>query len=299
MRIARRVIAGMFGTVVIAVPMSRVEAQAPPSTDIYLAPLSKVGGRAVVGTPVNITNRPGYDNQPSFTPDNRAILFTSVRDDGQSDIYRYDIATHATSRVTSTPESEYSATVMPGGRRFSVIRVERDSTQRLWSFAMNGSDPKLVLRALSPVGYHVWIDASTLALFVLGRPNALVHADVRSGRADTLARNIGRSLLRLPNRSGFSYVKIGDSGSVLATMDWPSRVTHDLVALPRRVQDVAWLAANVAVVGSGTRLLSWRRGQTGWTTLADLGANGLTDITRLAVSPNGRWIAIVAVPRQP
>src|SRR3954470_8467432 len=85
--------------------------QAPPATDIYLAPLQLLRGRATVGRPVNITNRPGYDNQPSFTPDGAAILYTSTRDDGQSDIYRYDRTAKTISRVTTTPESEYSATV--------------------------------------------------------------------------------------------------------------------------------------------------------------------------------------------
>src|SRR5689334_24981364 len=120
-------------------------AQAPPATDIFLAPISvSADGKVVVGTPVNVTNRPGYDNQPAFTPDSKAILFTSIHEDGQSDIYRYDLGTKAITRVTSTPESEYSATIMPGGQRFSVIRVERDSAQRLWSFAMDGSDPQLL-----------------------------------------------------------------------------------------------------------------------------------------------------------
>src|SRR5258706_10317133 len=149
-------------------------AQSAPESDLYLAPLSMENGRPVIGTPLNVTNRPGYDNQPSFTPDSRAILFTSTHEDGQSDIYRYDVASKQITRVTKTPESEYSATVMPGGARFSVIRVEKDSTQRLWSFALDGVDPKVVIETLKPVGYHAWIDASNLALFVLGRPNALV-----------------------------------------------------------------------------------------------------------------------------
>src|SRR5881394_3042302 len=108
-----------------------LRAQQPPSTDIFLAPLSIEDGRPVIGSPVNVTNRPGYDNQPSFTPDGHALLFTSIHDDGQSDIYRYDLATKEITRVTNTPESEYSATVMPGNQRFSVVRVEMDSTQRL------------------------------------------------------------------------------------------------------------------------------------------------------------------------
>jgi dipeptidyl aminopeptidase/acylaminoacyl peptidase len=269
-------------------------AQGPPSTDIYLAPLSMRAGRPVIGAPVNVTNRPGYDNQPSFTPNGRSILYTSVREDGQSDIYRYDIATRRTSRVTTTPESEYSATVMPGGKRFSVIRVEKDSAQRLWSFALDGSDPKLVLTALRPVGYHAWLDKDNLALFVLGRPNALVHANARTDKSDTLARNIGRSLLPLPDHSGFSYVRNADSTATLASMRWPGGQRHDLIAMPRGSQDIAWMARGVALTGLRSKLLFWRTGNAAWSEAGDLATAGVTGISRLAVSPDGRWIAIVA-----
>src|SRR5436190_4869906 len=99
---------------------------------------------------------------------------------------------------------------MPGGQRFSVIRVEKDSTQRLWSFDWQGGDPKLVLEAVKPVGYHTWIDSTTLALFVLGQPNALVVASTASGRVDTVARDIGRSLTTPPVKPPgrlFAFVK--------------------------------------------------------------------------------------------
>ena len=53
-------------------------AQAPPDTEIYLAPMTLVNGAIDIGPAVDITNNPGYDNQPFFTPDGRAVLFTSV-----------------------------------------------------------------------------------------------------------------------------------------------------------------------------------------------------------------------------
>jgi hypothetical protein len=168
-------------------------AQAPPTTDIYLARLTIQNGRVSVGAPTNFTNRPGYDNQPRSRQTVARCCTRRREKDAQSDIYRYDVTTKTISRVTATPESEYSATVMPGGRRFSVIRVEADSAQRLWSFALDGSDPRLVVESLKPVGYHVWIDANTLAMFVLGSPNALVFGDLRTKKMDTLARGIGRS----------------------------------------------------------------------------------------------------------
>jgi dipeptidyl aminopeptidase/acylaminoacyl peptidase len=286
-----------FTMIALVAIAGEASAQAAPATDVFLAPLSIKDGAPIVGKPVNVTQRPGYDNQPSFTPDSRAILFTSTREDGQSDIYRFDLSSRATTRVTTTPESEYSATTMPDGRRFAVIRVEKDSTQRLWSFANDGSDPKVVVETLKPVGYHAWIDANNLALFVLGRPNALVHADVRTGKSDTLARDIGRSLAALPDKSGFSFVRRVDSASMVTAMSWPSKVTRDLIALPRGSQDLVWLAPGLMLTSSGSTVLAWRSGATAWSSVGDYAADGLSDITRLSVSRDGKWLAIVAIPK--
>jgi hypothetical protein len=62
----------------VGVASARLQTQ-PPDTDIFLAPLKIDAGTLSIGAPVNITSSPGYDNQPSFTPDNAAILFTSGR----------------------------------------------------------------------------------------------------------------------------------------------------------------------------------------------------------------------------
>jgi len=288
-----------LATAVLSVVVSGIAgAQQRPSSEIFLAPFAVKDGVPVIGKPVNVTVHPGYNNQPSFTPDSRAMLFTSDRDGGQpggqTDIYRLDVASRAIARVTSTPESEYSATVMPGGKRISVIRVEADQTQRLWSFALDGSDPKLVIEALKPVGYHAWIDADNVATFVLGSPNALVHTDVRAQQSDTLARDIGRSLLPLPEKGGFSFTQRVDSSSTVKTMAWPTKATHDVVAMPKGAQDLVWAAKGMLLSATGTKLLFWKSGAKEWTTVGDYASAGMTDMSRLAISPDGKWIAIVA-----
>ena len=41
-------------------------------------------------------------------------------------------------------------------------------------------------------------------------------------------------------------------------------------------------------------LYAWRPGDPGWKPIADLGALGLSHVSRLAVSPKGEYLAIVA-----
>ena len=290
----------------VAFGITQLGAQAaPPGTDIYLAPLTVQGDRISVGTPVNITKRPGYDNQPWFTSDGRAILFTSIREDRQADIYRYDLASKSTTRVTSTPESEYSATIMPGGSRFSVIRVEKDSSQRLWSFALDGSDPRVLFERVKPVGYHVWVSPDAAVLFVLGAgrdANALVWAD-KSGRADTLVRDIGRSLVSAGG-SGFSFIqrmtdstwhlRVGGSKRPTSSADF-----SDVTAMPPGADFVFWLDANRIVSAAGSKLLLWERAKRSWTPIADLGSAGVSGLSRLAVSPDRKWLAFVANEPRP
>jgi len=283
---------------VLSLAGSGAGGQAPPATDIFLAPLSRESGRLIVGAARNLTERPGYDNQPSWSPDGRAIFFTAQAN-LQTDIYRLDVASGALSRVTeSAPESEYSATVTPDGRAVSVIRVERDSTQRLWRVPLDGGAPTVILERVKPVGYHAWADSVTLALFVLGSPNTLQVADTRTGAADTIVTSIGRSLHRVPGQRRVSFVHKGDRDEWwLVVLDPATREMQRLVRMPAGVEDYAWTPDGVAIAGEGSTLKAFdpRRGD-GWQTIGDLAASGLGEITRLAISPGGDAIAIVAVP---
>lgn len=280
------------------VPTAPAVAQgSAPTPDIYLVGI-RSSRRAIelAGEVKNVTNRPGYDNQPSWSPDGRSVYYTSTREDAQADIYRLDVASGESVRVTTTdPESEYSATVTPDKKAISVIRVERDSTQRLWSVALAGGESRVILPTVKPAGYHVWADAKTIGLFVLGQPNALVLADLKSGKVDTVARSIGRSLHRIPGTNHLSFVsKIDDEEWWIVDLDPRARTMTRLARLPKGVEDYAWTPGGTIVAGDGSRLVRWTG--TSWEAIGDLAANGLSNITRLAVSPRGDWIAVVAVP---
>lgn len=275
-----------------------------PATEVYLAGLD---GSNVVDR-INISSNTGYDNQPSFLPDSSGLLFTSMRDGKQTDIYRYSIATQTLAQVTATAESEYSPTVTPDRRTFSVIRVEADKTQRLWRFDLDGSNPRVILENVQPVGYHAWIDETHLALFVLGSPATLQLADTKTGLAAVAATGIGRSILIRPGRGTVSYLATGETPRVLKELDPKTRTATTLVAPIEGSQDCAWTPDGMLLMASGTTVFSWRAGSTSWAQFATLADRprgeeqkeqrppAVTNITRLAVSPDGKWLAFVAEP---
>jgi dipeptidyl aminopeptidase/acylaminoacyl peptidase len=286
----------------LAANASRLAAQqAPPNTDVFLAPIKFKDDKLDVGRTLNITSRHGYDNQPSFTPDGKSVLYTSTREDAQADIYRYDRRSKRTMRLTtSAPESEYSATVMPDGKRFSVIRVERDSTQRLWSFDMSGGDARVVILNLKPVGYHVWLDAGNVATYVLGSPNTLYVVGVSTGFTRLVAHDIGRSLVRVPNQHAFTFLQRADSAwwLTLATVPPSGDVKVErLTRMPQGADYLVWTRDGTAVTATGTKLMIWRKGAPSWTEAADLSSQGVEHVTRLALSPDERTLAFVAEPK--
>jgi hypothetical protein len=282
------------------------------SSDIFLATLSVRDGVVSLGGVVNITVRPGYDNQPHFTADGGGLLYTSIREDGQADVYRYDFGGREIRRVTRTPESEYSPTPLPPeqGSGFSVVRVEADSTQRLWRFVSAGPDAttgdaggagaggllhaSLVLEEVKPVGYHAWGDAYRVALFVLGSPATLQLADTRTGRATAVAENIGRSLQRVPGRPAVSFVQRLEEGrSFLVELNVETGRLRTLVELPAGGEFHAWLPDGIVLLTRGTKLLQWNPARDRvWREVADFSGRGL-EVTRLAVSPAGDRLALV------
>ena len=114
----------------------QADSLAAPATDIYLAPLQTDGGGLAVGEPAPLVDRPGYDNQPAFSATGTSLLFVSRRD-GQADLHRITLGTFDVTRITGTPESEYSPTPRPD-ERISVVRVEEDGRQRLWQYSAFG-----------------------------------------------------------------------------------------------------------------------------------------------------------------
>jgi hypothetical protein len=293
-----------IGLLTIAVVQTPATPAPPPGTDIHLVPLTSGLASMPAAVPTPVATAKGYENQPFFDRGGQHLLFTANRDGTQTDIYEFDRASKSVRQLTRTPEGEFSATVPPerpgaaplNRDGFTVIRVESDGTQRLWQFDRAGGEPRLVLADIKPVGYHAWVDADRLALFVLGQPATLQLARVGTGKAEVAARDIGRSLHRVPDTRLVSFVQKEADGFRVKTIDVDSGRIENLVTTVAGSadRDYAWMPdGKTLLMSSGTRIMKWTRGDTGWTEVFDGAPHKLGAITRLAVAPAGDAVAIV------
>jgi WD40 repeat protein len=289
-----------------------------PNTDVFLVDITlnftPNGAKAKFGTPINITNRAGYDNQPSFTPDGNFILYTSIREDRQADIYRYSIREKMSARVTTTPESEYSPSVTPDGKYISVVRVEKDSTQRLWKFDLRGSTPELVLPNVRPVGYYAWMDATNVLLYILGvggSQSMLQVANTVTGQAQLIASNVGRCLQKVPGQKkpiGSFVTKMTEEQWTINSLDPVTRGMGTLTDTMLGSEDYTWTPQASLLMAQGTKLyhrIIAGRNDTKrtaknaatfeWQEIADFSTlAGVKALKRLALSPDGKKLVFVA-----
>ena len=81
----------LVGLTVTLLQVALSLAQAP-ETEVYLFDLEIRDNTITISNPRNISQNPGYDNQPNFLHDGSGFLYSSVSNE-QSDITHYEIAT--------------------------------------------------------------------------------------------------------------------------------------------------------------------------------------------------------------
>jgi hypothetical protein len=271
-----------------------MEDERAPDTDIFLVRADHAAGGLVLGEPVNITDRAGYDNQPKFLPDGSGFLYTSIVDE-QADTYRYVIAEGGTTRVTASTSSEFSPTPMPDGQSFSTVRLEADpgGFARLWQFPMSGRSPQLILRDVTGLGYHTWVDEDTVAL-AIGEPARLELIDVPEGARRVIMTGVGRCLQVDPVSGELAFVdKSDDDAWRISYLDLASGAITRSVPARDKSEDFAISTDGSIIMGEGTRLYRLASPDGDWDLVADWSDSLPGPISRISISPAGDYLAIV------
>ncbi len=264
-------------------------------SEVYLAGL-QIGGETIsVTPPVNISNNPGYDNQPSFLEDG-TLLYSRTRG-RQTDIARYNPEDNATSWLSNTPGgSEYSPLKIPGRQGVSAIRLDTTGLQRLYAYPLQGGAPTLLVEGLK-IGYHVWVNADLMVCTVLVEDRMdLVVVNFEDGSRHTFQKDVGRSLMQIPRTERISYVTRENDTTVIKAMDPVSGKSETIIPLPDQVRDLLWLPDGTLLCGYGNKLLGYQPGRDpDWRILQTLPPE-IGRVTRMAVNSKGTQLALTISP---
>lgn len=277
----------------LAIPFTTY-AQQPPGTEIYLLDLSIKKSKVAVSSPQNITNRVGYDNQPFFHPDKSVLYYTSANDQGKTDLMEYNYQTKNSRQLTNTPDREYSPTVTPDKKFLSCI-IQRDSgAQDLGKYPIEGGEPIVLISTLT-VGYHAWISADQLLLFVLGDTLSLHQYNLATKQDVIVAKRIGRSLHKIPTSNAMSFVhKISDQEWLIKKLKNDGSMETITPTLAGR-EDLTWTPdGKIIIMSDGKQLFYFEPGkQTSWQVIDMPASMPGGTITRLAVNPKGNKLSFV------
>lgn len=266
-------------------------AQAPPATEIYLVDLKVTKKSISLSNPRNITNHPGYDNQPFFHPDKSILYYTSADETANTDILSFDLSSGKTTQLTKTSEKEYSPTVTPDKQYFSCIIQREGGAQDLGKYPIGGGKPVILVDNLI-VGYHAWVDTKFIIAFVLGEPATLRLIDLENKKDLRLADKPGRSLHQIPGSSAISFVDKSTDTWIIKKFISADTMIPITPALPGR-EDLAWTGKKI-VMSDGKKFYFYDTAEnTGWREIALPDGMPAGAITRLAINRKGDKLAFV------
>ena len=168
--------------------------------------------------------------------------------------------------------------------------------QRLYKYDSQTGKSTELIKDLQIAYFAFYNDQKILSTVLDGDKMDLVMIDLPLKKADTLFYNVGRSLQKVPKINSMSYSLLNEEGNLdLYLLDMDSYESFFVTEMPIGIQDYVWLNDTQILIGSGNKLYMYDTlGDSEWTRVASLEEYGLKNITRMAISPNGKKLAIVA-----
>ncbi|MDB4460421.1 hypothetical protein N9048_01700 [bacterium] len=270
-----------------------------PECDIYLFDVVVAENLVSIANGQNVTKRSGYDNQPWFTPDSKTFLFTANYQPDRTDVYEFRLASGEIRQLTDSRDQEYSPQVSKDNQMLSFVTDGETANQSIWSSNREGGNLNWVLKNLGerePVGYYAWNRSTEKILFWSRYGFSLQLVDLQSNTARYITGDaIPVSPQIIPGTTNFSFVHRQGNGEVwIKELNPKTFAIRPLVMIEGANHHYAWTPNGSILMAEGEKLNQWRPGVK-WEAVADFSEYAMKSPTRVAVSPDGKKLAVVAV----
>jgi len=266
-----------------------------PETEIYLYDLSCNQKLCNISHGKNISSNKGYDNQPYFTPNNQSFLFVSMRDGKQIDVYEYFLKSGETQQVTDTESMEYSPKTSPDNQTITFVRDGGNPDQTVWQMDRTSKKLSSALNSKEPVGYYHINHSTGDALFWSRYGWSVQYLNLKKDQGKFISGNaIPSTPKQIPNGSLFSFVHRQTNSEVWIKSFDPSDFSITPIApIFGTNYDYAWAPNGDLFQVQENDLFRWSSKNRSWQKQQSLRTEFKGKISRMAISPNGKKIALV------
>ena len=194
------------------------------------------------GNRFQVSNKPGINGAPAFSPDGRKLVITLGGVDGNPDIYVLDITSRRTKRLTTHRAIDTEGTWSPDGR-YIYFTSDRSGGPQIYRISANGGTPERVTfegsynarPRLSP-------DGTRLAMVHNDRGNYRI-AVMNIERKDLLVLSTGRqdeSPSFAPNSDSLIYATRQGGDGVLETVSADGLIRQKMASGRGDVREPVW-----------------------------------------------------------
>ncbi|MBX7172081.1 MAG: hypothetical protein K1X72_14045 [Pyrinomonadaceae bacterium] len=266
-----------------------------PNPEIFLFSVEKNADKFTFSAGKNITNNAGYDNQPSFSLDNRSILFTSNRNGKDTNIYEYLLADGKTEQITTSEDNEYTAKDFDG-KTINFIREGKTQEMTIYKFDRQTKQESPALKIKEPVAYYAFNSKGDALVWV--RYAFFIHWVNTEKNINRFVSDYAQPSTPqfIPNTDNFSFIKRLPNDELWINEFNPSNQAVRPIVQPKDSKiTYCWLPDGSLLTGSGTKLFKFdEKTDKRWVEIADLASFGIKDIGRVAVSSDGKNLALVS-----
>lgn len=264
------------------------------TTEVWLGPLDMRDGRFVAGEMKNISNHPGYDNQPTFFADGKSLVFSSEADSVAEtglgiQAIRYDIGSGKVTKLTKV--RGFSPTPADGGKKFMTLR---EGT--VWQYDLNGGNARALLPEVKTAGYFTRIDDEQWMLFMNEEQRHIAFWDGKE--LHRLVPGAITAPYRIPGERAVSFVVQEGDAKKLMRLNFGEDHATLLATIPFKTGGHhVWTSRGTLLLASGNEIHEWNPSKPDdWPVVHRFSEPDLQGITRIALSPAEDRIAVVSVP---
>jgi hypothetical protein len=294
----------IYSLLLICCLISAKSALAQGSFDLWVVETSGKAGNFQIlpESAYALTDRPEYDNQPSFINEYQ-LVFSAADENENFDIIVYNFNSKKFTNMSRTSDrNENSPSITDCGMYISAVVSEPDKKQRIWLYPLNFEPAELLYDDIEPVGYYDWYD-NKAAMFVLGEPNHLIYA---KGRNDIINIDsaVARAIKKRPKSSEITYLATeefrdvgGEKAFMLKSYDIESGNRKEYSFGVQDSQDFIWLDKNYLLMASGNNIYKRKYSDINWELVGTINTDSYQNISRMAYSKD-LDVLVVAMERK-